>query len=58
MDPNDRRGLKIVLSEEGFTLADEIVVSHVATEERMLSALKKAGRNQIRALLAKIGEHP
>ena len=58
MDPNDRRGLKIVLLEEGFALADEIVVSHVATEERMLSALKKAERNQIRALLAKIGELP
>ena len=57
MDPNDRRGLKIVLSDDGFALADEMVVSHVATEERMLSALSEAERKQIRTLLAKIGEH-
>ena len=54
MDPNDRRGLRIVLSDEGFSLADEMVVTHVATEERMLSALTKAERHQIRSLLGKI----
>jgi DNA-binding MarR family transcriptional regulator len=54
MDPNDRRGLRIVLSEEGFALADEMVVAHVATEERMLSALTDAERDQLRALLGKI----
>jgi len=54
MDPNDRRGLKIVLSDEGFALADEMVVAHVATEERMLSALTNAERDQIRSLLGKV----
>ena len=55
MDPNDRRGLRIELSEEGFALADEMIVSHVNTEERMLSALTDAERNDLRTLLTKIG---
>jgi len=54
LDPNDRRGLRIVLSDEGFALADEMVVSHVATEERLLSVLTAPERDQIRALLGKI----
>ena len=56
MDPNDRRGLRIILSEEGFALADEMVVAHVATEERMIAALTDAERDQIRTLLNKIAE--
>ncbi|CAM2070123.1 MarR family transcriptional regulator [Sulfidibacter corallicola] len=54
-DPDDRRGLKIVLTEEGFALAEELVVSHVDTEERMLSELTEEERDQLRTLLAKIG---
>lgn len=54
-DPRDRRGLKIILSDEGFALADKIVSTHVATEERMLANLTSAERDQIRALLAKVG---
>lgn len=53
-DPGDRRGLKIVLSEEGVALADRLVVSHVATEERLLSALTQKERDQLRALLNKL----
>jgi len=55
MDPRDRRGLKITLSDEGFKLADEMVVSHVETEERMLSQLTKSERDHLRALLTKVG---
>lgn len=58
MDPNDRRGLRIELSDEGFALADEMIVSHVETEERMLSALTDVERNRLRTLLAKIGAPP
>jgi len=54
-DPNDRRGLKIVLTEEGFALADKMLVPHVETEKRMLSALTNKERDQLRTLLAKIG---
>lgn len=58
IDPNDRRGLRIVLSDEGFALANEMVVSHVETEERMLSALTDVERNNLRTLLTKIGVKP
>ncbi|WP_210251151.1 MarR family transcriptional regulator [Bosea sp. F3-2] len=54
-DPEDRRALRIVLTATGFALADRIVVSHVATEERLVSALSPDERAQLRQLLAKIG---
>ena len=53
-DPDDRRGLRIVLTEAGFTLVDNLVASHLATEERMLAALSAKEREQLRALLTKI----
>lgn len=53
-DPDDRRGLKIVLSGEGFALADELVVSHVEAEERLLAALTDEERDHLRMLLNKI----
>ncbi|QHB53757.1 MarR family transcriptional regulator [Ralstonia solanacearum] len=53
-DPDDRRGLRIVLTEAGFTLVDKLVASHLATEERMLAALSAKEREQLRALLTKI----
>lgn len=53
-DPDDRRSLKIVLSDEGFALADELVVSHVETEERLLAALTDEERDHLRTLLNKI----
>ncbi len=56
MNPDDRRGLRVALSDEGFALADEMLVSHVETEERMLSALTGAERSQLRTLLTKIGD--
>lgn len=54
-DPDDRRGLIIVLTAAGYALADSLVASHVATEERMLEALSAEEREQLRALLNKIG---
>jgi DNA-binding MarR family transcriptional regulator len=54
-DPADRRALRIVLTEAGFALADRIVVGHVATEERLVSALSGEERAELRRLLAKIG---
>jgi DNA-binding MarR family transcriptional regulator len=54
-DPDDRRGLIIVLTAAGYALADSLVASHVATEEWMLEALSAEEREQLRALLNKIG---
>ena len=53
-DPDDRRALQIILTDAGFELADNIVVSHVATEERMLAGLSDAERDQILVLMGKI----
>lgn len=57
-NPKDRRGIEIVLTDDGFALADEIVVSHVATEDAMLAALTEAERDQLRTLLGKIATAP
>ncbi len=54
-DPADRRALRIVLTAVGFALADRIVASHVATEERLMRGLSLEERAQLRLLLAKIG---
>ncbi|WP_419797930.1 MAG: MarR family winged helix-turn-helix transcriptional regulator [Terasakiella sp.] len=55
VDPNDRRGLKIMLTEAGFALAEEMVISHVQTEDRMLKKLSAEEGAQLRELLSKIG---
>ncbi|ANH72912.1 marR family protein [Ralstonia insidiosa] len=54
-DPEDRRGLQIVLTDAGFALVDGLVASHVETEERMLAALSQAERAMLRELLGKVG---
>lgn len=54
-DPKDRRGLKIILSEAGFALADKLVLSHVEAEQRMLSGLTASEQDLLRSLLPKIG---
>lgn len=53
-DPDDRRGLKIMLTDAGFALADRIVASHVATEERLLGGLSHKERGQLLQLVEKI----
>jgi len=57
MDPNDRRGLNISLSDAGFALADELIASHVKAKEHMLSSLAEGERSSLRSQLAKIGNH-
>ncbi len=53
-DPDDRRGLKIVLSDQGFDLVDGIFVSHVRTVEKMLAPLDKKDRARLSGLLQSI----
>lgn len=54
VDSNDRRGLRIALTDEGFNLVDTLVVSHVETEERMIANLTQQERAELRRLLAKL----
>jgi len=56
--PGDRRGLRIILTDAGFTLADEIVASHVATEAAMLEQLDDTERKLLRSLLARVAAAP
>ena len=53
-DPNDRRSLKISLTDAGFALADEMLTSHVETEEARLAALSSEERAQLKSLLSRI----
>ena len=55
-DPNDRRGLRIVLTDDGFALTDRLITPHVENQERLLAALTQAERQTLRTLLAKIGD--
>jgi len=54
MDPHDRRGLKIALTKAGYDLTEDMVVSHVATEDVLLSKLSTEEGAQLRKILAKI----
>lgn len=53
-DPNDRRGLRIVLTEAGFELADHLVAGHLRVEAAMLADLDADERVMLRRLLEKI----
>ena len=56
LNPDDRRGLNIQLTEEGFRLADEMLESHVDTEARLLSRLTPQELESLRTLLGKISD--
>ncbi|WP_394690145.1 MarR family winged helix-turn-helix transcriptional regulator [Hoeflea sp.] len=54
-DPNDRRALRVRLTPEGRALADTAVETHLAVEEDLLSGLSQKDRDQLAALLARLG---
>ncbi|WP_019961459.1 MarR family winged helix-turn-helix transcriptional regulator [Woodsholea maritima] len=54
-DLDDRRAIKIRLTPKGFDLVEDMLISHVETEEGLLSALCADERQTLRALLQKIG---
>jgi DNA-binding MarR family transcriptional regulator len=55
-DPNDRRGLRITLSDAGFDLVDGLFASHVTTVEGMLAGLPQTERHRLRAVLAGLAD--
>ncbi|MCF3125333.1 MarR family transcriptional regulator [Streptomyces arenae] len=59
-DPNDRRAIRVRLTEEGLDLVDRAVVDHIANEERMLVALTPEDRaavdGALRRLLVSLGD--
>ena len=46
-DPEDRRGVRIRLTGEGFGLIEDAVAAHVEGQERLLSALGKQEREHL-----------
>jgi DNA-binding MarR family transcriptional regulator len=54
LDPEDRRSFRVSLTDDGLRLADELVVAHLANEQRMLAALSANERKQLDKLLRKL----
>jgi DNA-binding MarR family transcriptional regulator len=50
-DSADRRSVRIRLTDRGLALVDDVVGRHVANEERLLSSLDPAERDQLTGLL-------
>jgi DNA-binding MarR family transcriptional regulator len=53
-DPNDRRGKLIALTDAGRRVVDQLIDGVVAGEERLLSVLTRAEREQLNVLLKKL----
>jgi DNA-binding MarR family transcriptional regulator len=50
-DPNDRRGLRIVLTSKGRDLVDRVVVVHMEVEAEMLAAIPMKQQRDLANLL-------
>jgi DNA-binding MarR family transcriptional regulator len=61
-DPDNRRSVVITLTESGWALIDDVLVHHVAHEERVLACLNTTERQQLatllRTLLIGLGDVP
>ena len=53
-DPDDRRGVRITLTEEGLDLIEGAVEAHVEAEEGLLGALSGEDRERLADLLRKL----
>jgi DNA-binding MarR family transcriptional regulator len=54
LDPTDRRGRLVALTDRGRELVDSAVVSHLENEQRLLGALDAKEREQLAGLLRKL----
>lgn len=53
-DPDDRRGVRVALTDAGRALIDEAVAAHVANEHALLAALGEEERETLSRLLGKL----
>jgi len=53
-DPDDRRGVRISLTERGFDLIEEAVAAHVEGEERLLYGMSVEDREHLAELLGRL----
>ena len=54
LDPGDRRGKLIALTDEGRALVDQAVEAHLRNEERLLAGLSLPQREQLASLLREL----
>ncbi|MDF0604492.1 MarR family transcriptional regulator [Neisseriaceae bacterium TC5R-5] len=54
IDPNDRRGVVVTLTDKGYTLIEEAVTQHLATEAELLAGLNDDERSTLAGLLKKM----
>ncbi|MFE7798431.1 MarR family winged helix-turn-helix transcriptional regulator [Nocardia sp. NPDC057440] len=55
-DPEDRRSVRVQLTPAGRTLIDDLLPLHMANEQRMLTTLDAAAREQLTGLLRNLSE--
>ncbi|KAB2348433.1 MarR family winged helix-turn-helix transcriptional regulator [Actinomadura rudentiformis] len=55
-DPQDRRSIRVRLTDQGRTMVDEIVGPHVENEARLLASLGSEERTQLEATLRSVLE--
>jgi DNA-binding MarR family transcriptional regulator len=53
-DPNDRRGVRIELTDEGAEVVDAAVAANVAAERQLLERLTPKEIEQLEAILRKL----
>lgn len=53
-DPDDRRGIRVGLTEDGRELVDEVVVTRLNRERELLGGLDEEGQRQLAGLLRKL----
>lgn len=56
IDPDNRRAIRVVLTDRGRALVDDLVEGHLANERRLLAGLDPAEQEQLGALLARLLE--
>jgi DNA-binding MarR family transcriptional regulator len=54
--PEDRRAIRVQLTEKGRALIDELLPLHMANEQRLLAALDQQNRGQLADLLRTLAE--
>ena len=54
IDPDNRRSMRVTLTDDGRARVDEAVTAHVANEERLLAALSATDRRRLDDILRRL----
>jgi len=53
-NPKDRRSIQVQLTDDGFQLAEKMMVPHIQLQHDLVRGLWETGRHRLRALLGKL----